>query len=274
MIDGRRRDWLLKLALVLVAATLLVVARNAYVRQATYPIPAIEVGAPPSGYQEVYWRLDSGVEVHGWHGGQVDASRPLVIFFHGNGENLETLKWSGIFQRFAELDVYGVVVEYPGYGKSGGSPTEAGLIAGGIAALDWVVERWPERPKIVAGWSLGAAVATQVAAARTEVPAGLVVMSAWSRLFDLATDYFPAFLVRLMLRERYDSITAAAAVRCPSLVIHGARDRIIQVLHGERLAEALGPEARWIVIEGVGHNDLLAVGRVWREFDTFLGSVR
>lgn len=267
-----RSGWPVRLAVAVGLAVLLVTAGRSFVKHAIYPIPAIDVGSPPAGYEEIVWSLAGGVEVHGWHGGDPGADRPVMLFFHGNAENLETLKWSGIFDRLAELGVYGVAVEYPGYGRSGGEPSESGLIEGGIAAFDWARVRWPDRPVIVAGWSLGAAVAIQLAAERPEAVDGLVLMSGWTRIFDVASAHFPSFLVRLMLRERYDSVAAAERVRCPSLVVHGSRDSIIPAAQGERLAEALAPRSRWVAVEGSGHNDLLGVARVWAEVTDFVES--
>ncbi len=271
---ARGRRWAVRgavaLGLVLLGAT----AIGSFVKHVVYPAPAIAIGSPPAGYEEVFWRLADGVVLHGWHGGAAARGRPLVLFFHGNGENLQTLEWSGLFERWRELDVYAVAVEYPGYGKSGGSPSEGGLVAGGLAAFDWAAGRFPDRPLVVAGWSLGAAVALQVAAARPDRSAGLVAMSAWTRLADVASAHFPTLLVRLLVREEYDSIAAAERVRCPSLVVHGGRDSIIPIDHGRRIAEALGRQARWLEIDGAGHNDLLGHERVWRELAPFLSGLQ
>ncbi len=267
--DAMSRERWLRLAIAVGFAVLLVTAVRSFVKHATYPIPAIEVGPPPAGFEEVFWD-GGGVRVHGWHGGTDDPSRPVVVFFHGNGENLETLKWSGLLERWRELGVYAVAVEYPGYGRSAGSPSEAGLIDAGLAALDWATERWPERPVTVAGWSLGSAVAIQVAAQRSGAVDGLILMSAWTRLFDAAAAHFPSLLVRVLVRESYDSLTAAGRIGCPTLVVHGLRDRIIPAAQGERLAEALGARGRWVPVDEAGHNDLLGVGRVWTELGAFV----
>lgn len=251
---------------------LIVTAARSFVQNFIYPMPPVAVGAPPPGHEEVFWRLEDGVEVHGWHGG--DSSGPVAIFFHGNGENLGTLGMSGVFERFRELGVYSVAVDYPGYGKSGGRPSRESVVSAGLAAFDWAAAENPGRPLLVVGWSLGAAVATQVAAARPEAVAGLVTMSPWSRLSDVAAEHFPRWLVRLLLWEEYDSIAAAASIRCPVLVIHGEEDRIIPAAQGRRFAEAVGVRAVWVSLAGSGHNDLLGRPEVWVEMSSFLESHR
>jgi pimeloyl-ACP methyl ester carboxylesterase len=240
------------------------------VQHAIYPVPPVSVGDPPPGWTDVWWQREDGVGLHGWHGGESDADGPVVLFFHGNGENLETLKWSGLYERWAELGAYAVVLDYPGYGKSGGSPGEDGLAEGARLAFDWAREHFPGRRLVIVGWSLGAAVATRLAAERTEAVDGLIAMSAWSRLRDVAGKHFPALLVRMLLRESWDSVAAAENVSCPSLVIHGSDDRIIPVELGGLLAKALGPDAGWVVLEGAGHNDLLGRAEVWFEVERFL----
>lgn len=235
-----------------------------------YPAPLVRVGPPPAGYEEIFWELDGGDAVHGFHGGDRSPGRPLVLFFHGNGENLETLKWSGAYERLAEAGYHAVAVEYPGYGRSGGRPSEASTVEAGLAALEWARRTLGDRPTVVAGWSLGAAVAVQVTAARPDAVDGLVAMSPWTALPDVATIHFGSWLPRLFLRERYDSLAAVERIDCPVLVVHGVADRIIPATQGRELARALGPRARWLGVEGVGHNELLGRPEVWRALRRFV----
>ncbi|HMB54957.1 MAG TPA: alpha/beta fold hydrolase, partial [Thermoanaerobaculia bacterium] len=124
-------------------------------------------------------------------------------------------------------------------------------------------------PLVVVGWSLGAAVAVQLAARRPGALDGVALLSPWSRLADTAAAHFPGFMARPLVGDRYDSLAAAPRITAPVLVMHGERDRIIPAVQGERLVEALaereGVETRWVAVPGAGHNDLLGRGVVWDE---------
>ena len=196
--------------------------------------------------------------------------RPLVLYFHGNGENLETMRQSGLFAEFAGLGVDLLAVDYPGYGRSAGSPSEAANVAAAEAALDWAKRERGAQRRIAAGWSLGSAVAVQLAARHPADFDRLVLMSPWAGLRTLARQHYPGFMVAALLQEDYDSLAAAAAVRSPALVIHGSADSIIPATHGEAMAAALGAGARFVAIAGAGHNDLLGEPAVWEELRAFL----
>jgi uncharacterized protein len=116
---------------------------------------------------------------------------------------------------------------------------------------------------VVVGWSLGAAVAAQVAARRGTEVHGLILLSPWDDLAGVAAVHFPRPLVAL-LSERYDTVEAAARVRGRSLVVHGDRDAIIPVALGRRAFAALPEPKRWLEVGGAGHNDLLARPEVWQ----------
>lgn len=279
MTAPRRRGWTraAAVAAVLVAAYFLGGRMFEILgRQVLYPAPAVPVRTPPAPLAEA--RLEAGGhEVIAWAfehpatgDGERDRARPAVVFFHGNGENLETMRLSGLFDDLRRVGVHFVAVDYPGYGRSRGRPGEAGLVASGEAGLAWLEERFPEQPKALVGWSLGAAVAVQVARRHGGRVDRLALMSAWDDLPSLAAVHFPRWLVKVGLPDRYDSLAAAPEIRVPTLMIHGVRDRIVPIVHGERLHAALGDQARMVRVPEAGHNDLLARPVVWQELARFL----
>jgi hypothetical protein len=246
-------------------------------RQMLYPAPAFAVPSPPPvPLEEVRLELGSGGgEVIGWafeHPPDAERDRPrtAVVFFHGNGENLATMQLAGLYDDFERLGVHFLAVDYPGYGRSRGTPSEASLVAAGEAGLAWLERRFPDSPKAVAGWSLGAAVAVQVARRQGARVDRLALLSAWDDLTSLAAAHFPRWLVSMGLPDRYDSLAAAPEIAAPTLMIHGTRDQIIPIVHGERLYAAFGERARMVRVPDAGHNDLLARPVVWEELARFL----
>lgn len=243
------------------------------VKSLIYPAPGVRVDAPPPTFEEVLLEIGGGIQVVGWHHArQEPKGRPVLVFFHGNGENLETLKWGGTYGRFAALDAPVLVLDYPGYGRSGGQPSEQSLKRASEAAMKWVGSRYPERRLVVCGWSLGAALAVHLAATHPDEVDGMVAMSPWTSLSEVATKHFPDWVVSLGLRESYDSLAIAGRITSPSLVIHGASDNIIAASQGERLAASLS-KAKWILVPGAAHNDLLGFPSVWQEIDNFVAGL-
>lgn len=243
-------------------------------RSMIYPAPDVQVGTPPPTFEEVVLDLDDGSQIVGWHRPQPRPNdRPVMIFFHGNGENLETMKWSGLYEQLAALEVPLMVMDYPGYGRSTGHPSEESLKDAAARTLKWTRERYPHQPVVPCGWSLGAALALHLAAFEPQGIAGVVAISSWTSLHEVAKSHFPGWLVSVGLREKYDSLAAAPLIDSPALVIHGTADRIISADQGRRLSKQL-KRARWVAVEGAGHNDLLTFPIVWQEIDQFVSGLR
>lgn len=256
------------------------------VRSMIYPVPPVTVPSPPpEPLEAVHLTLADGGGAVAWYleapdrapaagaSGPADREPPLVLFFHGNGENLETMRMAGTFRSFHDLGVAVLGVEYPGYGNSPGTPSESAIHDTADAALAWAHERHPERPVVAAGWSLGAAVAVALAARSGDRLAGLIALSPWTSLPDVARNVFPGPVVQFALSERYDSLAVAEDLDLPALLVHGREDAIIPIDQGRRLADALGRAAKWVEIENAGHNDLLAQPEVWEAIGWFLGRV-
>jgi len=270
-------------ALVAAALVLGVLMLASFARDMVYPAPPVAVPSPPPApLEEVWLELAGGGVAAAWvlAPSGLPAGAPVALFFHGNGENLETMRRAGLFEELAGIGAVVLAVDYPGYGRSPGRPREAAILATGDAALEWARRTHPERPVVLAGWSLGAAVALDVASRHPDEVSGVVAMSAWTTLEDVAGVHFPRTLVRWALPERYDSLEAArrlAGRRLPTLLVHGELDAIVPAALGRRLAEALeergAAEVRWVALPGAGHNDLLAYREVWTELEGFLAGL-
>lgn len=247
-----------------------------FARQMLYPAPPVPVPSPPPApLEEVWLDLATGDRALAWTylPSGLAPEAPVVLFFHGNGENLETVRWSGIFEELGKLGVAVMAADYPGYGRSTGVSSEEGLNATGDAALAWVRRQHPERPVIIAGWSLGAALAISTVARHPEKVRGLIALSPWTTLKEVAIGLFPEFAVKAMLRETYDSRSAAQTIQVPALVIHGEMDDLIPVKQGEEIASVLAGPKRWVPVPRAAHNDLLGRPVVWQEVERFLSEL-
>jgi uncharacterized protein len=159
--------------------------------------------------------------------------RPLVIFAHGNGEVIDY--WTEALNGFRERDVGVLLVEYPGYGRSGGTPSEASIGAALAAAYDRIVtDPRVDRARIVGfGQSLGGGAICLLA--RTRPLAALILESTFTSLDTFTSAYLaPAFL----LRDHFNSLEAVRAFAGPMLVIHGSNDPVVPWQQGRQLAAA------------------------------------
>lgn len=249
---------------------------DAFARQMLYPAPPVPVPSPPPApLEEVWLDLSERGRVQAWAAVApgLSPAAPLLLFFHGNGENLETVRWSGLFEEFGRLGVAVLAADFPGYGRSTGIPSEEGLIATGDAAVAWARERHLARPLVVCGWSLGAALAIAAVDRHPDEVRGLIALSPWTTLAEVAAGIFPELAVKAMLREHYDSRQAARRIRVSALVVHGERDDLIPVKQGEEIAAVLGGSARWMPVRGAAHNDLLGRREVWDEMARFVAAL-
>jgi uncharacterized protein len=194
-------------------------------------------------------------------GGRPDpdaASRPTMIFFYGNAMCLSYAEQD--FDRFRRLGLNVLIPEYIGYGMSSGSPSENGCQATADAAYDYLVSTRNVDPKtiVAAGWSLGGAVAIDLASRRPV--GGLIAFSTFTSGVEMARRMLPLVPVSLILRHRFDSVNKIAKVHCPILIGHGTRDPIIPVGMAKKLAASAGGSVSTLWIDKAEHNDYFEVG--------------
>ena len=177
-----------------------------------------------------------------------EGKRPLIIFAHGNGELIDF--WASEFASFTRLGMHVLLVEYPGYGRSGGKPSQAAITATFTNAYDVVVKRPDVDPQkiILLGRSVGGGAVC--ALARERPSAALILMSSFTSVRYFARQYLaPGFLVR----DPFDNLAAVRDYPNPVLVVHGRHDEIIPFKHGQALHRAA--RQGHLVVYDSGHND-------------------
>jgi len=183
-----------------------------------------------------------------------DDRGPVVVHFHGNGEQIGSLGWLG--EHLARTHVSFAAVEYPGYPGAPGAPSESSIVAAAERALRHLTGPMGiARERIVlSGQSLGTGVAVRLAA--NGWGTRLVLLSPYTSMTAIADQgIYRVFPVRLLMRDRFDSGSLASRIAIPVLVLHGNRDGVVPFALGRALAETF-PHARLVEVPDAGHNDL------------------
>ena len=202
-------------------------------------------------YEEVRLATEDGVSIEAWFV-PAPAPRGVALLAHGNAGNIgNRVDYARLFHRlgFALL-----LLEYRGYGRSEGKPSEEGTYADARAAWRHLVtERgFPAERIVLVGESLGGAVAARLAAEQR--PAALILASTFVSVPELAAELYPWLPARQLARYRYDTQEALTRVTCPVLIAHSREDDIVPFHHGERLFAAAREPKAFLELAG-GHNE-------------------
>jgi fermentation-respiration switch protein FrsA (DUF1100 family) len=218
-----------------------------------YPTSRLEATPEDWGmpYRDVALRSEDGVALHAWFIPAEGADHAL-LFLHGNAGNISHRGDSiDIFRR---LGLSQLVLDYRGYGRSQGAPSEQGLYRDARAAWDWLTGPggFPPDRVLIFGRSLGGVVAARLA---SEVrPGGLILESTFSSAEDMAQDLFPLLSRIVWLRFDLDAASHVQGIATPLLLLHSAQDEIVPYALGRRVFDA-APEPKHFVELSGGHND-------------------
>lgn len=224
--------------------------------------PVKELSATPSdrglAWEDASMSTSDGITLHGWYlpADPVRSAEPgwgyTLIFFHGNAGNISHRLAS--LQIFNNLGLSVLIFDYRGFGKSGGSPSVNGTSIDALAAWNWLLEKKQLCPEqiILFGRSLGGAVAASLAE-KTE-PAGLIIESSFTTLYDVAKHMFPLLPVSWFLPQDYDSIARLKNKNIPMLVVHSKNDEIIPYTLGRKIFDAYTGPKNFLEING-NHNE-------------------
>jgi len=227
-----------------------------------YHPPRFPEGFPPPELyrrqvEEVWLTTLDRVRVNAWYLPN-PTSEKVLLWFHGNAENIGYDFDHLMF--YSRLAVNVLAVDYRGYGKSEGSPNEAGVYRDADAAYDYLIQERHIKPQniFVFGHSLGGAVAIDLASRRE--CGGLIVQSSFTSVRDMARRTFRIPLLEYIPKSQFDSLTKIRQVRAPVLILHGTRDETVPFFMGQRLFAAAPEPKSFFPVEGAGHNDVIEIG--------------
>ena len=192
-----------------------------------------------------------------------DPNLPTILMFHGNGEI--ALDYSYFYKSFFECGINLAVMDFRGYGWSGGEPFYTCLIKDAYPIYlnfrDWMKSEGFKDSLFVMGRSLGSVCASEIGAHDPNDLKGIFFESGFASLYNMMTRLFRVSGSNITpdgLRE-WSNDTRIAKIKKPVLIIHGTNDWIVPISEGELIHETLpeNTEAKMVAIRGAGHNDIL-----------------
>jgi fermentation-respiration switch protein FrsA (DUF1100 family) len=211
------------------------------------------------GAQDVWLRTSDGVRLHAWFL-EVSGTPLVTMYLKGNGTNLTNR--TGHLREIIPAGSSVLILDYRGYGKSQGRPTERGLYRDADAGYEHLIAMGYKPAQIVLlGESLGSAVAVDLACRRP--CAGVILECPFTSFSALAGAVVP--WAGRLFATGFNSLGKIGGVHAPLLIIHGDHDTIVPYAMGRALFEAANePKSLWTV-EGATHVDIVqAAGPLYR----------
>ena len=250
--------WARRLLLLLLVVLGLLYAGLVFGERLFIYFPTRELSASPADagleFVDVTVETDDGVNLHGWWvPGRTN--EVTLLWFHGNAGNLGDRV--GLLKLLHdELGVGIFAIDYRGYGRSQGKPSETGLYADAQAALE-AAKKYSgagSEEIVIFGQSLGGAVAVELAS--RQPVRGVVLEAAFTSIRDMARHLYSFLPVGPLLRTSFDSESRIAKIDTPLLMIHGQDDDIVPLDMGRKLFAAAEEPKEFSEVEGAGHNDV------------------
>lgn len=215
--------------------------------------------SPAMKIEDINPVTQDGLKLHGW------IARPRkggsdfwLLWFTGNGGNITyRFEW---MERLCSIPLNVMIIDYRGYGKSEGSPTEEGIYKDADAAYQYLTASLSIHPDriILLGESLGGAVAIDLAS-RVQC-AGLIVQSTFTNAKDMAKRIMPVLPLWLVIRTKLDNLGKIQKVMAPKLFIHSPADGIVPYRLGRKLFEAAPEPKQFYEVPDAGHNETYLAG--------------
>lgn len=214
----------------------------------------LAAGRPSAPFEQVDLPRDDGARQFGWvlrHTAGSDAG-PWLLYLHGNRATVASRVNILRYEKFRSLGLNILAPEYRGFGGLEGVPSEPGVTSDARAGYAYLRDtlRVPPERIVIFGWSLGSAVAVNLASEMES--AAVVLEGAPASLVAIGQRSYPWMPVRLVMRNPFESILRVGRIRAPMLFLHSPEDDVIPLSEGRRLFEAAPEPKSFVELKG-GH---------------------
>lgn len=249
--------WLIFFTLVYGGVALLLAAfENRLIFQ---PVRAAEGWVNPASAnlqaEDVFLDSADGNRLHAWwcpNDANATPGHKTILVLHGNGGNLSL--WAGALANWQRhMGVAALIVDYPGYGRSEGTPSEAGCYVAADSAYSWLTQTKgiPTENLLIIGESLGGGVAVDLGCRRPH--GAIVLLSAFTSVPEMAQAVYPWLPARWLVRTQFNNLAKISKCPQPVLIAHGTADRIVPFAQGERLFAAANEPKAFVPLAGQDH---------------------
>ena len=219
-------------------------------------IPTRDIVATPSDigleYDDLNLVTVDKEKINAWYIPAKPELAKTILFFHGNAGNishrLETIKI------FNHLDLNILIIDYRGFGKSTGKPSEQGTYIDASTAWQYLIEEknLSSDQIIIAGRSLGGGVAAELA--KKVRPAMLILESTFTSMTEVSAKHYPFMPTSLIVKHEYETFYKLKEIHCPIVIAHSKNDEVIPYEHSERNYEEANEPKQFIELNG-GHGN-------------------
>jgi len=181
-----------------------------------------------------------------------EPSKGLIVYFHGNRGNLQ--RWGNYSPSLTKHGYDVLMIDYRGYGKSSGTPSEEALYADARIVWDWAMARGPHSRMIIYGRSLGSAVASKLA---TKVQCDMLILETpFDEIRGVIPPYWRPLANMLPIRSVFSNKDHLKDVHVRKVILHGTRDRVVPLSSALRLRPLLDHPNDFIIIPNGEHRNL------------------
>ena len=216
-------------------------------------------------FEEHYLTTSDGVSINALFFPAPNKSKGVVLYLHGNRGNLN--RWGQYHKDFTSLGFDFFIIDYRGFGKSAGHPSEEGIYKDAEAAYQWLLQRYASSKVIIYGRSLGSGPATYLASRHPAKQ--LILETPYDNIPNVVRAKSKVPIPPGLIRTHFPNDRRLSSVDIPAYIFVGSHDKLIPLRCSARLQPHLSVSDAFFIIEGAGHKNLSDYG----EYHHFLAEI-